>query len=52
MNAQYTKLLRHNETTSKRETHCSECLQKETGEQPDSTPERSRAKRSKCTQEK
>jgi hypothetical protein len=45
----------HNESLAKRKTHSSEYLQKETGEsihyQLNSTPESSRIKRSKYTQE-
>jgi hypothetical protein len=46
----------HNEITGKRKTHSSKCLQKETEEslqqQLDSTPEASRTKGSRYTQEK
>ena len=49
------KLMGHNESISKRETHSSECLQKETREsthqQLDNTPKSSRTKESKFTQE-
>jgi hypothetical protein len=45
----------HNESSAKRKTHSTECLQKETGEsiyyQLKSTPESSRTKRTKFTQE-
>ena len=42
------KFMGHNKRSPKRKTHCSECLEKETGEsihqQLDSTPESSRTK--------
>jgi hypothetical protein len=45
----------HNKSSGKRKTHSSKCLQKETEEslhyQVDSTPESSRTKRSKYSQE-
>jgi hypothetical protein len=51
----HTKIMGHNECNGKRKTHSSKCLQKETEEslhqQLDSTPESSRTKRSKYTQE-
>jgi hypothetical protein len=47
--------MEHNESSGKRKTHSSKCLQKETGEnlnkQHDSTPENSKTKRSKYTPE-
>jgi hypothetical protein len=47
--------MEHNESSAKRKTHSSKCLQKETGQrihqQLDSIPESSRIKRSKFTQE-
>ena len=47
--------MRQNESSGKRKTHTSKCLQKEAGEnlqqQLHSTPESSRTKRSKYTQE-
>jgi hypothetical protein len=47
--------MRHNENSVKRKNYSSKCLQKETGEslhlQLDSTPESSKTKRSKYTQE-
>jgi hypothetical protein len=49
------KFTGYNESSSKRKTHTSKCLQKETGEsihwQLDRTIEKSRTKRSKYTQE-
>jgi len=51
----FPKLMGHNESGTKRKTHSSECLQKETGEsiyqQLDSIPKGSRTKRNKQTQE-
>jgi hypothetical protein len=55
MKPNISKLMGHNESISKKQTHSPKCLQKETREsthyQLDNTPESSRTKGSKFTQE-